>query len=214
VRLCPKIGDFCDADGETPRTVTDTTNVRPGAFVNIKRWINGIKAESKTKNCIGWAASTCADGRKAFVKMFFKNAPETYKPYCAIVTAVMDHESHFGANALSWDSCNKGEGAAGIFQYDVRSGLDPFPITPQKQFKQFFDTSDPEVPNVDNMGEKWQSCKSTIGGATQLKQSEFTEAWKECNKQAKELGVTLSTKKPHKMPNGKTCDAAEGFKYP
>jgi len=209
-KLCPALPGYCAA----PEPVFGSTSgsyLRPGA---------GQAVYQGKKYCQGWWAGangkrqSCPDGRKNFVKEFFNMATGSNSdvaPFCAIITAVIDHESGFAATALSWDSCFTNAGAAGMFQYDLRSGLQNIPITPAAQFHEFFHRH-ASTPNVDSMARSWQSCAVNIPGATPVSQEAFNLAFKECSKQ-KPDDVVLS-KLPWALPSKGVCHAACEFTCP
>jgi len=199
VKLCPKIIGYCDADDPSI----------PGD--DVENGTNG-------KKCVGWFAwgDGCTSGRENFVKLFYEKASDTQKKFCPIVTAVMDHESGFAANARSWDGCYKDKGALGIFQYDSGSKMPIIPVSPAEQFDQFFDT-DSDYPNINNMGSTWNTCNTKgAKGATALKQEDYTAALKECKAQKKKLtdpnAFNLSTT-PKNLPNSEICEAAENLTH-
>jgi len=194
VKLCPNSGNltgYCDAVSQAI-----PSGDRTGTGGKCVGWYSG------------WGADDCSSGRKKFVEMFYDEASETQKPFCPIVTAVMDHESGFAANARSWDGCIGGKGALGLFQFDSGSNMVTIPVSPAAQFKQFFEiTSD--YPNLNNMATRWNSC-NTAGaiGATGVKEDDYKKAYCACKKA--NSTVTLSTT-PSKLPNNQTCTAAKDF---
>lgn len=110
--------------------------VGPDGYCVARPFVVSSNATQKPSwNCTGFAGNGCEQGGKQFVHDFVQscNGAGDCRKACAVVTAIAWKESGYASAAESWDfgGCggSNAKGAVGVLQFDLSSGLVPFPKT-------------------------------------------------------------------------------------
>ena len=106
------------------------------------------------------------------------------------------------------------KGGFGLFQYDVRSNLNPLPFSADAQLEQFFNTTS-IFPNIANAHETWATCNPGIAsGGTGLKWDDAKRAIEACTAGAKRHSYTGNISSNGEIYYGNICGTSSSWEPP